>query len=144
MGQKKGPYDQFKFPSSDPPLTKAGKMEITKLESLEYLVNLMAGKLQPDLKNIWDQLSGRDVTKNEISKSGMQLTGYDIKTECAMYKKACEKTRYVTSLTDPDQVTHNNISTLESQIESQELASRISQKDVINFRTPTTGPCPKC
>ena len=49
LGQKKGPYDQFKFPSSDPPLTKAGKMEITKLESLEYLVNLMAGKLQPDL-----------------------------------------------------------------------------------------------
>ena len=40
LGQKKGPYDQFKFPKSDPPLTKAGKLEIPKLESLEYLVNL--------------------------------------------------------------------------------------------------------
>merc|ERR1712055_442842 len=124
LGQKKGPYDQFKFPRSDPPLTKAGKLEIPKLESLEYLVNLLAGKLQPDLKNIWDQLAGRDVTKNEISKSGMQLTGFDIKNECAKYKKACEKKRYVTSLT--------NISTLESQIDSQ--------INVINFRRPTEGP----
>ena len=86
LGQKKGPYDQFKFPRSDPPLTKAGNLEIPKLESLEYIVNLLAGKLQPDLKNIWDQISGRDVSKTEISKSGMQLTGYDIKNECAIYK----------------------------------------------------------
>ena len=91
LGQNKGPYDQFKFPRTDPPLTKAGSLEIPKLESLEYLVNLLAGKLQPDLKNIWDQLAGRDVTKHEISKSGMQLTGFDIKKECANYKKECEK-----------------------------------------------------
>merc|ERR1712055_379806 len=111
LGQKKGPYDQFKFPKSDPPLTKAGNLEIPKLESLEYVVNLLAGKLQPDLKNIWDQLAGRDVTKTEISKSGMQLTGYDIKNECAVYKKACEKARYVSSLTDTNKVTSNKIST---------------------------------
>ena len=59
---------------------------------------------------------------------------------CAIYKKACEKTRYVTSLTDTDRVTHNNISTQESQIDCQVLASRISQTDVINFRNPTDGP----
>merc|ERR1712215_335780 len=109
LGQK-DPYAQFRFPKLDPPLTKAGKLEIPKLESLEYLVNLLAGKLQPDLKKVWDQLAGRDVTKNEISKSGMQLTGFDIKNECAKYKKECEKKRYVTSLT--------NISALESQIDS--------------------------
>ena len=124
LGQKKGPYDQFKFPKSDPPLTKAGKLEIPKLESLEYLVNLLAGKLQPDLKKVWDQLAGRDITKNEISKSGMQLTGFDIKNECAKYKKECEKKRYVTSLT--------NISAWESQIDSQ--------INVIYFMHPTEGP----
>ena len=79
LERKKGPYDQFKFPRTDPPLTEAGKLEIPKIESLEYIVNLLAGKLQPELKNIWDQISGRDVSKTEISKSGMQLTGYDIK-----------------------------------------------------------------
>merc|ERR1712082_317576 len=138
--EKKGPYDQFKFPRTDPPLTEAGKLKIPKIESLEYIVNLLAGKLQPDLKNIWDQLSGRDVSKTEISKSGMQLTGYDIKIECAIYKKACEKARYVTSLTDTDKVTHNNISTQAAKTDCQVLASRISQTDVINFRNPTEGP----
>ena len=60
---QKDPYAQFRFPKLDPPLTKAGKLEISKLESLEYLVNLMAGKLRPDLKKVWDQLAGRDITK---------------------------------------------------------------------------------
>ena len=140
LERKKGPYDQFKFPRTDPPLTEAGKLEIPKIESLEYIVNLLAGKLQPDLKNIWDQISGRDVSKTEISKSGMQLTGYDIKNECAIYKKACEKARYVTSLTDTDKVTNNKISTQASKTDCQVLASQISQTDVINFRNPTDGP----
>merc|ERR1712208_251398 len=39
LGQK-DPYAQFRFPKLDPPLTKAGKLEISKLESLEYLVIL--------------------------------------------------------------------------------------------------------
>ena len=140
LERKKGPYDQFKFPRSDPPLTEAGKLEIPKIESLEYIVNLLAGKLQPDLKNIWDQISGRDVSKTEISKSGMQLTGYDIKNECAIYKKACEKARYVTSLTDTDTLTNNNISIQASKTDCQVLASQISQTNVINFRNPTDGP----
>jgi len=72
LGQK-DPYAQFRFPKLDPPLTKAGKLEISKLDSLEYLVNLMAGKLQPDLKKVWDELAGRDITLKEISKSGMQI-----------------------------------------------------------------------
>ena len=71
LERKKGPYDQFKFPRTDPPLTEAGKLEIPKIESLEYIVNLLAGKLQPDLKNIWDQIAGRNVSKTEMSKSGM-------------------------------------------------------------------------
>ena len=125
LGQKKGPYDQFKFPKSDPPLTKAGKLEIPKLESLEYLVNLLAGKLQPDLKKVWDQLAGRDITKKEISKSGMQLTGYDIKHECAKFKKAGEKQKYINNLT--------KISAWESQINSQ-----INQVNFIHL-----APCQK-
>merc|ERR1711888_139854 len=97
LGQK-DPYAQFRFPKLDPPLTKAGKLEISKLVSLEYLINLMAGKLQPDLKKVWDQLAGRDVTLKEISRSGMQLTSYDLKHECAKFKKAGEKQKYINNL----------------------------------------------
>ena len=68
LGTKKDPYSQFCFPKIDPPLTKAGQLEISKLDSLEYLVNLMAGKLRPDLKIVWDQLAGRDTALKEISK----------------------------------------------------------------------------
>ena len=119
MGQK-DPYAQFRFPKLDPPLTKAGKLEISKLDSLEYLVNLMAGKLQPDLKKVWDELVGRDITLKEISKSGMQLTNYDLKHECAKFKKAGEKQKYIDNLT--------KISAFDSQINQ------------VNFIRPTSGP----
>ena len=46
-------YDKFKFPSKDRPLTEAGKLEISKLESLEYVVNLLCGRLDLDLKNLF-------------------------------------------------------------------------------------------
>ena len=100
LDKKQGPYEKFKYPRIDPPLSEAGKLEIPNIDSLEYVVNLMAGKLQPDLKEIWDEIAGRDVSIPEISKSGMQLTGYDIKNQCAIYKKAREKAKYVSSLTD--------------------------------------------
>ena len=88
----------FRFPKIDPPLTKAGQLEVSKLDSLEYLINLTAGKLKPDLKLVWDQLAGRDTALKEISKSGMQLTSYDLKQECAKFKKAKEKQRYINDL----------------------------------------------
>ena len=119
LGQK-DPYAQFRFPKLDPPLTKAGKLEISKLDSLEYLINLMAGKLQPDLKKEWDELAGRDITLKEISKSGMQLTGYDLKHECAKFKKAGEKQKYIDNLT--------KISAFDSQVNQ------------VNFIRPTSGP----
>merc|ERR1712208_48617 len=43
LGTKKDPYSQFRFPKIDPPLTKAGQLEVSKLDSLEYLINLTAG-----------------------------------------------------------------------------------------------------
>merc|ERR1712208_276716 len=119
LGQK-DPYSQFRFPKIDPPLTKAGQLEVSKLDSLEYLVNLMAGKLRPDLKNVWDQLAGRDTSLKEISKSGMQLTNYDLKQECAKFKKAGEKQKYINNL--------NKLSAFDSQVNQ------------VNFIRPTSGP----
>ena len=98
MGTKQDPYSMFRFPKIDPPLTKAGQMEVSKLDSLEYIINLTAGKVKPDLKLVWDQLAGRDTALREISKSGMQLTSYDLKQECAKFKKANEKQKYVKEL----------------------------------------------
>merc|ERR1711867_282511 len=68
----------------------------------------MAGKLRPDLKLVWDQLAGRDTALKEISKSGMQLTSYDLKQECAKFKKAKEKQRYIHDL--------NKLSAFDSKI----------------------------
>ena len=99
MGTKKDPYSMFRFPKIDPPLSKAGQVDVSQLDSLEYLINLTAGKLKPDLKLVWDQLAGRDTAVHEISKSGMQLTNYDLKQECARFKKAKEKQKYVNELT---------------------------------------------
>ena len=120
LGTKKDPYSQFRFPKIDPPLTKAGQIEISKLDSLEYLINLMAGKLRPDLKLVWDQLAGRDTALKEISKSGMQLTSYDLKQECAKFKKAQEKQRYINDL--------NKLSAFDSKVSE------------VTFIRPTSGP----
>ena len=74
VGLNKGPYDKYKFPREDPPLSEAGMMHISKIESLEYLVNLFCGRLDPGLKKEWDELVGRDISVPEISAAGMQLT----------------------------------------------------------------------
>ena len=52
-------------------------------------------KINPDLKSIYDQICGRDVSLPEISESGMLTTKYDIKAQCTLYKKAQEKSEYV-------------------------------------------------
>ena len=139
LDKKQGPYEKFKYPRIDPPLSEAGKLEIPNIDSLEYVVNLMAGKLQPDLKEIWDEIAGRDVSIPEISKSGMQLTGYDIKNQCAIYKKAREKAKYVSSLTDKV-TTHETSVQGDPPTDSKIFASQVSPTDVVNFRNPTDGP----
>ena len=98
LGTKKDPYSMFRFPKIDPPLTKAGQLEVSKLDSLEYLINLTAGKLRPDLKLVWDQLAGRDTALKEISKSGMQLISYDLTQECAKFKITQQTQRYLNDL----------------------------------------------
>ena len=90
-----GPYDKFKFPSKDGPLTEAGKLEISKIESLEYIVNLLCGKLDLDLKQEWDEIAGRDTSIPEISSNGLQLTKYDIRQQCTNFRKNQEKEKYV-------------------------------------------------
>ena len=90
-----GQYDKFKFPSRDNPLTKAGEINIPKLNSLEYIVNLLVGKLDLDLKKEWDEIAGRDTSVPEITSSGLQLTKYDIRQQCANFRKAREKEMYV-------------------------------------------------
>ena len=69
VGTNKGPYDKYKFPRIDSPLSKAGMMEIPKIDSLEYLVNLFAEKLDSELKHEWDELSGRDTSVPEMECS---------------------------------------------------------------------------
>ena len=98
LGTKTDPYSMFRFPKLDPPLTKAGQLEVSKLDSLEYIINLTAGKLRPDLKLVWDQLAGRDTALKEISKSGMQLISYDLKQECAKFKITQQTQRYLNDL----------------------------------------------
>ena len=80
--KKQGPYEKFRFPKIDPPLSEAGKLEIPKIQSLQYVVNLACGKLEPELKEIWDRVAPRDVSCPEISKSGMQL-----KNQCSKYTR---------------------------------------------------------
>ena len=85
---------RYIFPRVDNGPTSAGKMEIPKLESLRYIVNLSCHKLHPDLKTIYDDICGRDVSFPEISENGMLSTKYDLKAECAKFKKAQKKTDY--------------------------------------------------
>ena len=46
----KDPYAKFKFPKSDPELNEAGKLEVSTLSSLEYLINLFCHRLNPGLR----------------------------------------------------------------------------------------------
>ena len=86
------------FPTRDFGPTRAGQVEIPAIDSLKYVTNLCCHKIYPDIKSIYDHLCGRDVSFPEITESGMLTTKYDIKAECAKYKKAQEKIDYVKSL----------------------------------------------
>ena len=95
VNPQKSLNDKFRFPSKDNPLTEAAKMEIPKIQSLEYIINIFAGRLDLDLKTEWDLLAGRDVSVPEISANGVQLTVYDIKQQCSNFRKNLEKEEYV-------------------------------------------------
>ena len=43
--------DKFRFPAKDNPLSEAAKLEIPKIQSLEYIINIFMGRLDLDLKN---------------------------------------------------------------------------------------------
>ena len=94
---------RYIFPREDPGPTKAGRLEIPPLRSLEYAINLACHKLDASLKEHWDTLCNRDVSFPEISKNGIVATKYDLKNQSALYKKQLEKERYVKSLAkNPD------------------------------------------
>ena len=144
IGTNLGPYDKYKFPRIDSPLSKAGMMEIPKIDSLEYLVNLFAGKLDPELKQEWDELSGRDTSVPEISPNGMQLTQYDIRHQCALYKKARDKESYVHHLSDKfsprNSDNQTNGGSLPTQSHPVEIfSSELIHTNVLKLRAPTEG-----
>ena len=96
----KDPYAKFRFPRVDPEPCRASKVEISPLESLSYLVNVACHRLEPDLKELWDEMIGRDAATPEISRAGMLLTSYDIRKLSGEFKKEKSKEQYVKSLKD--------------------------------------------
>ena len=135
-----GQYDKFKFPSRDNPLSKAGEIEIPKLESLEYIVNLLVGKLDLDLKKEWDEIAERDTSVPELSSNGLQLTKYDIRQLCANFRKAREKEMYVHKIS-------GNLSVEKSLNSSNKQKFQVgssTQSHLVNvfaakIKTPTEG-----
>ena len=123
----KDPYAKFKFPRVDPELCEAGKIEVSTLDSLGYLINLFCHRLDPDLKEIWDGIAGRDVATPEISSCGMLTTIYDIRKHCADFKKARDKENYVKNLND--KFSQGNVDLFTSEL----------LKNVPRFRTPVRG-----
>ena len=123
----KDPYAKFKFPKSDPELNEAGKLEVSTLSSLEYLINLFCHRLDPGLKKIWDEMAGRDVTTSEISKAGMLMTVYDIRKQCSDFKKSQEKENYVKDLNA--KLSHENLDVFTTEL----------LKNVPKFQTPLKG-----
>ena len=91
---------KFRFPKIDPDPSPASKIEITPLESLSYIVNVACHKLEPDLKEVWDGIIGRDSSIPEISKNGTLLTSFDIKRLCNDFKSNKGKDDYVKKLRD--------------------------------------------
>ena len=89
---------RYIFPQFDKGPTPAGQIQIPELDSLKYLVNLSCHKFSPELKQIYDNFCGRDISYPEISKNGMLCTKYDLKMESSKFKKAQEKSNYVTDL----------------------------------------------
>jgi hypothetical protein len=65
---------KYIFPRHDRGPTKAGLRTISPLKSLEYVGNLCQHKLQPNLKQFWDSVAGRDCSFPEISKIRIQST----------------------------------------------------------------------
>ena len=98
--QTKDPYAKYRFPRFDPEPSAASKIEISPLESLSYIINVACHRLEPDLKEVWDEMIGRDVSTPEISKNGMLLTSFDIRKLCGEYRKARGKEDYVKILKD--------------------------------------------
>ena len=123
----KDPYAKFKFPRVDPEYCEAAKKEVSTLDSLGYLINLFCHRLDPDLKEIWDTIAGRDISTLEISSSGMLTTIYDIRKSCADFKKARDKENYVKSLSD--NFSQGNVDLFTSEL----------LKNVRRFRSPLNG-----
>ena len=89
---------RYVFPRRDFGPTIDGQVEIPTIQSLKYVTNMSCHKISPELKSIYDELCGRDISFPEISESGMLATKYDIKAQCTLYKKAREKSDYVANL----------------------------------------------
>ena len=121
------PYAKFKFPRVDPEYCDAAKIEVSTLDSLGYLINLFCHRLDPDLKEIWDTIAGRDTATLEISSSGILTTIYDIRKHCSDFQKMRDKETYVKNLSD--NFSQKNVDLFTSQL----------LKNVPRFRSPVNG-----
>ena len=121
------PYAKFKFPRVDPEYCEAAKIEVSTLDSLGYLINLFCHRLDPDLKEIWDTIAGRDTSTPEISSCGIVTTIYDIRKHCSDFKKMRDKETYVKNLSD--NFSQKNVDLFTSQL----------LKNVPRFRSPVNG-----
>jgi hypothetical protein len=89
---------RYIFPKNDLGPNLAGQISFTPAQCLEFGVNLCLHRLPKDLKEIWDELAGRDSIIPEISKSGIQSTKYDLRMRGTAYKKEREKRDYIKDL----------------------------------------------
>ena len=89
---------RYIFPRTDKGPTRAGHINFTPAQCLEYSVNICLHRLPPDLKKVWDTIAGRNSECPEISKLGIQSTRYDLRMRSNVYKKEQEKADYIKGL----------------------------------------------
>ena len=87
--------DRYIFPKYDHGPTQAGKLEISPIKCLEYIVNLSLHRVPYDSKQVWDNLAGQDNFNPEISKVGMQATRFDLRQLTEQFKRKNEKQAYI-------------------------------------------------
>jgi hypothetical protein len=89
---------RYIFPKFDKGPSLAGQVANSPAQCLEYAVNLCMHRLPADLKDQWDELSGRDNAHPEISKLGIQSTKYDLRMRSDWYKREKNKGEYIQNL----------------------------------------------
>ena len=131
--QVKDPYAKFRFPKVDPDPSPASKIEISPLESLSYIINVACHKLEPDLKEVWDSIIGRDSSIPEISKNGTLLTSFDIKRLCGDFRKNKGKEDYVKMLKEQIEKEKENMDFYSAELINNSPRFRVPSLSLIHI-----------